>query len=152
MSSGTLCLAAGATAVLAAACTSARTPPNYSANSVAPASTKPAPTEPAPTEPAPTEPAPSVTHSFALSSSPPSGLSTARMSPLTSGPNIRPGEKPPVLDPLGRQHSSEGALIFTSYFIHTLDWGIATTDPSLLQNSALPSCQACARYVTTLRE
>jgi Family of unknown function (DUF6318) len=127
MSFGRARVVACAAVMLAAACTRGGTKPNYSPNSVLSALRTLAPPVTATSRP----------------SSRPSTVSTG---PRTTGPNVRPGEKPPVLDPLGTQRSSAGALLFADYFIRVLDWSLATTDPYLVQRLSLPTCQACAQY------
>lgn len=77
-------------------------------------------------------------------------VSAPRTGPLTTGPNVQPGEKPPVLPAEALQHTASGARIFGVYFVKALDWSIATTDPYLLRPIASPSCKACSRYVTDL--
>jgi len=71
-------------------------------------------------------------------------------SPATSGPNLRPGERPPAMPAAAKQHTQEGALAFAGYFIRALDWSIATTDPSLLVPISSPSCAACNSYISRL--
>jgi hypothetical protein len=73
----------------------------------------------------------------------------SRTGPLTTGPNVRPGEKPPVYPDLAKQHSANGALAFAIYFMKTFDWGYATNDPYLLEQLILPACRGCAEYVRT---
>ena len=71
-------------------------------------------------------------------------------SPATSGPNVRPGERPPAMPAAAKQHTQEGALAFAGYFIRALDWSIATTDPSSLVPISSPSCAACSSYISRL--
>src|SRR6476661_7031958 len=73
-------------------------------------------------------------------------------SPATSGPNVRPGERPPAMPAAARQHTQEGALAFAGYFIRALDWGIATTDPTSLEAMSAPDCKACHSYITELNK
>lgn len=94
------------------------------------------------------KPSPSPTPTATSNSATPSAApSPSRTGPLTSGPNVKPGETPPVLDKFAKQHSSAGALAFATYFIKALDWSLATTDPYLLKQISAPSCQACQRYM-----
>jgi hypothetical protein len=72
--------------------------------------------------------------------------------PKTTGPGVRPGEKPPVLDAIAKEHSSTGAIEFAVYYIKALDWSLATTDPYLLKQISAPSCKACAGYIKALGE
>jgi hypothetical protein len=71
--------------------------------------------------------------------------SPTQTGPLTTGPNVRPGEKPPELAPIGREHNDAGATVVGAYYFKALDWTIATNDDWLLAHLALPSCEACAR-------
>src|SRR5207244_3432701 len=66
--------------------------------------------------------------------------------PLTTGPNVRPGEKPPVLKAIAKQHTSIGAMAFAQYYIQAKDWSIATMDTYLLKQIALPSCTTCKEW------
>ena len=72
--------------------------------------------------------------------------------PKTTGAGVRPGEKPPVLDAIAKEHSSTGALEFAVYYIKALDWSLATTDPYLLKQISAPGCKACEGYVNALNE
>jgi hypothetical protein len=132
MSFGRVRATAGAAAMLAAACTGGGTKTSYSTNPIVSAAS--------------TTLAPPVLPTSPPSSRPP----TARTGPLTTGPNVRPGEKPPVLDALGNQRTTAGALVFAGYFIRALDWSIATTDPYLLEKLSLPSCRTCQGYIWRL--
>ena len=64
----------------------------------------------------------------------------------TTGPNIRPGEKPPALTAGAKMHSAAGALAFTIVWVRALDWGYATTDSTLARELFLPSCTQCERF------
>ena len=79
-------------------------------------------------------------------------LSPSRTGPLTSGPNVKPGETPPALNDFAKQHNSAGALAFATYFIKALDWSLATSDPYLLQQISAPSCKSCAAYISRLSQ
>jgi hypothetical protein len=72
--------------------------------------------------------------------------SPSQTGPLTTGPNVRPGEKPPEFPALAR-HAVTGAILFARYYVLALDWSIATTDSYLVRAISLPSCKACARVV-----
>ncbi len=78
------------------------------------------------------------THSMAPPSTPPA---------ISTGPNVRPGEKPPTLDPVGKANTAAGALAFADYWMRTLDWGYATTDSSLAKGAFSPVCTDCARFM-----
>ena len=89
------------------------------------------------------------------SSSTPVTASPTPTGPLTTGPGVLPGEKPPVLTAEAKKHTSTGALAFAVYFVKALDWSVATNDAYLVQQIAAPRCTACARdinAVTTLRK
>lgn len=84
---------------------------------------------------------------------PATGAPTASPTPtglLTTGPGVRPGEKPPILNKAATVHDSTGAISYGRYFVQALDWSLATTDPYLLVQAGLPSCQTCARYESRL--
>jgi hypothetical protein len=101
--------------------------------------------------PAPSQPSTSVTTTPPLSSAVTSIAATPpapRTGPLTTGPNVRPGEKPPVLPPLTQQHKPDGALAFARYYYQILDWSIATNDGYLLSSVSAPGCKSCARYLS----
>jgi hypothetical protein len=70
--------------------------------------------------------------------------------PKTTGAGVRPGEKPPVLDPIAKEHSRIGAHEFAVYYIRALDWSKATTDPYLLRQISAPSCAACRTDIDNL--
>jgi len=63
--------------------------------------------------------------------------------PISTGPNVRPGEKPPTLPAVGKTNTAAGALAFADYWMRTLDWGYATTDSSLAKAAFLPTCSNC---------
>jgi hypothetical protein len=67
--------------------------------------------------------------------------------PKTTGAGVRPGEKPPVLDAIAKEHSRTGALEFAVYYVKALDWSLATTDPYLLKQISAPSCKTCEGYI-----
>jgi hypothetical protein len=74
----------------------------------------------------------------------------ARTGPLSTGPGVQPGEKPPVLNEDAKQHTPAGALLFANYYIRALDWSFATNDSYLLKAISSPTCPACNRYITAL--
>jgi hypothetical protein len=90
---------------------------------------------------------PKPTPSAPASSPPTTALSTAPTGPLTTGPGVQPGEKPPVLSDAARQHTSAGALLFADYYVRALDWSVATNDTYLLEQISAPSCTACQRNI-----
>lgn len=81
-----------------------------------------------------------------------SSVAPSRTGPLTTGPNVRPGEKPPVLSPIARQHSRAGAIEFAVYYIKALDWSQATSDPYLLVPISARSCVSCQANIRSLRQ
>jgi hypothetical protein len=72
--------------------------------------------------------------------------------PKTTGAGVRPGERPPVLDAIAKEHSSTGALEFAVYYVKALDWSLATTDPYLLKQVSAASCKTCEGYIEALSE
>jgi hypothetical protein len=68
-----------------------------------------------------------------------------RTGPLPTGPNVRPGEKPPVLPAGARKRTDFGASLFGAYYFRALDWTIATNDDYLIRRISLDSCSACTR-------
>jgi hypothetical protein len=71
---------------------------------------------------------------------------------LTTGPNVAPGEKPPALAPIAREHSSVSAIEFAVYYIKALDWSQATTDPYLLEQISAPGCSSCQASIHSLEK
>jgi hypothetical protein len=55
-----------------------------------------------------------------------------------------------VLPAVAKTHTATGAKSFATYFVQAVDWGIATTDPSLIAAVSAPSCRACSGYVQSL--
>jgi len=62
--------------------------------------------------------------------------------PLT-GHNVRPGEKPPVYPAAARATDQAGANAFAEFFMKTLDWAYATTNPSYMKHYYGPTCGQC---------
>ena len=84
--------------------------------------------------------APTATASASVRSPYPSDV------PLT-GRNTMPGEKPPVYPEAARADTQTGANAFAEFFIQTLDWAYATTNPSYMKHYSGPSCGLCAGLV-----
>jgi hypothetical protein len=84
------------------------------------------------------------------SGSTPATTSPTPTGPLTTGPGVLPGEKPPVLSPEAKQHTPAGALAFAAYYFKAYDWGVATTDPYLIERIGASSCTACRTYIDQL--
>jgi Family of unknown function (DUF6318) len=62
----------------------------------------------------------------------------------TTGPNTRPGEKPPVMPLEATQHNARGARAFATFFIKTIDWGYATTSSAYMRHYFdNKTCVAC---------
>ena len=70
--------------------------------------------------------------------------------PLT-GHNLKPGEKPPLYPAAARARTQEGANAFAEFFMRTLDWAYATTNPSYLMHYSGPSCGLCNDLATEIR-
>ncbi|HZC71511.1 MAG TPA: DUF6318 family protein, partial [Jatrophihabitans sp.] len=81
---------------------------------------------------------------YSISSSP------TAPSVATTGPNVRPGEKPPTLPAAGRTNTPAGAAVFASFYIRALDWGYATMDSTLAKSLFAPSCRGCARFASII--
>jgi hypothetical protein len=62
--------------------------------------------------------------------------------PLT-GHNVRPGEKPPVYPAAAAERSQAGANAFAEFFMRTLDWAYATTNPSYAHHYSGATCGLC---------
>jgi len=67
--------------------------------------------------------------------------------PLT-GHNLRAGEKPPLYPAAARARTQDGANAFAEFFMRTLDWAYATTNPSYLKHYSGPSCGLCNGLAT----
>lgn len=91
-------------------------------------------------------PSPSTPVSQSTTTSP----TPARTGPLTTGPNVRPGEKPPAFPDLARQHTDTGAVAFAGYYFKAFDWSYATNDAYLLRNLSLSSCGGCRASIRTI--
>ena len=70
--------------------------------------------------------------------------------PKTTGAGVRPGEHPPVLDAIAKQHSAVGAHEFAVYYIRALDWSTATSDPYMLKSISAPGCTSCQLDIDNL--
>jgi hypothetical protein len=70
--------------------------------------------------------------------------------PLT-GKNLNAvGETPPVMPVLATKHTAEGAVAFARFFMQTIDWGYATSDPAYMNHYFEESCTQCLNYRTFL--
>ena len=92
-------------------------------------------------------PVPTTTASHTGPSATPSPVRTG---PLTTGPGVLPGEKPPVEHELATVHSQAGGYAFATYFMEALSWSIATNDGWLVDELSSPQCATCKRYLQTI--
>ncbi|MEO6700962.1 MAG: DUF6318 family protein [Jatrophihabitantaceae bacterium] len=114
-----------AVVVMVAGCTGGSAGPNRSTASVGTATSGVATTSLVPTPtPTPTSPYPADV-------------------PLT-GHNVKPGEKPPTYPDAAKARSQAGANAFAEFFMRTLDWAYATTNPSYMKHYYAPSCGQCS--------
>jgi hypothetical protein len=67
--------------------------------------------------------------------------------PLT-GHNVKPGEKPPVYPTAAHARTQAGANAFAEFFMKTLDWAYATTNPSYMKHYYGPTCGQCSGLST----
>jgi hypothetical protein len=67
--------------------------------------------------------------------------------PLT-GHNVKPGEKPPLYPAAAKVRSQAGANAFAEFFMRTLDWAYATTNPSYMKHYYASSCGLCSGLAT----
>ena len=67
--------------------------------------------------------------------------------PLT-GHNVKPGEKPPLYPAAAKVRSQAGANAFAEFFMRTLDWAYATTNPSYHEALLRSSCGLCSGLAT----
>lgn len=90
--------------------------------------------------------------------SPPSAPGTASASPSASavypadvpltGHNVKPGEKPPLYPAAANARTQAGANAFAEFFMRTLDWAYATTNPSYMKHYYGPTCGLCSGIAT----
>jgi hypothetical protein len=119
-------MAVGAALVaVMAACTGHAAGSNPSSASVAPPVSTSAPTSP---RPSPSSPYPADV-------------------PLT-GHNVKPGEKPPLYPAAASSRSQAGANAFAEFFMRTLDWMYATTNPAYPKHYFASSCGLCSGLTT----
>lgn len=67
--------------------------------------------------------------------------------PLT-GHNVNRGEKPPVYPAAAKARTQAGANAFAEFYLHTLDWAYATTNPSYMRHYNGASCGLCNGLAT----
>jgi hypothetical protein len=93
------------------------------------------------------QPAPTFTPTFTFSDPRGTGSPAPSTTVATTGPNVRPGEKPPVLPPVARTNTALGATEFAKFWMEALDWGYATTDSTLARAYFAPSCTDCTLFM-----
>jgi len=71
--------------------------------------------------------------------------------PLT-GHNVKPGEKPPVYPAAANARTQAGANAFAEFFMRTLDWAYATTNPSYMKHYFGPTCGLCSGIATGINK
>jgi hypothetical protein len=92
-----------------------------------------------------------VQSSPSTSAAPAAPTATARSYPVDvplTGHNVRPGEKPPLYPAAAKAHTQAGANAFAEFYMHTLDWAYATTNPSYMKHYTGPSCGLCTGLAT----
>ena len=85
--------------------------------------------------------------STVTTSSVPSSTASESPSVATTGPNVLPGARPPVMPEFAKQHTAEGAMVFVSYVIRALDWGYSTADAAIMKPLYAAECVPCAKQV-----
>jgi len=65
-----------------------------------------------------------------------------------TGHNVKPGEQPPVYPVAALAKTQAGANAFAKFFMQTLDWAYATTNPSYMKHYYGPTCGLCASLAT----
>lgn len=138
---------AGALTVLVSGCTGEARPNSTTAPA---ASTAPSTGTASSTSTAPTLTSVSPSGSTPTSASP-TGQEYPANVPLT-GHNLKPGEKPPLYPAAARARTQEGANAFAEFFLRTLDWAYATTNPSYMRHYFGPSCGLCHDLATEIRQ
>lgn len=68
----------------------------------------------------------------------------------TTGPNTKPGERPPVMPIAATKHSAAGAQAFAKFFMETIDWGYATIDGAYIRHYAARGCSTCVSLAAGL--
>lgn len=64
------------------------------------------------------------------------------------GHNVKPGEKPPVYPAAANARTQAAANAFAEFYMHTLDWAYATTNPSYMKHYNGASCGQCQGLAT----
>ena len=96
------------------------------------------------------QPAQGDTSTPTLSTYSPPTYATAPAStpPITTGPNVRPGEKPPTFPASLEKNLPSAAGTFAVYWLQTIDWGYATVDSTLARRAFSPVCTNCTRFMS----
>jgi hypothetical protein len=71
--------------------------------------------------------------------------------PLT-GHNVKPGEKPPRYPAAARARTQDGANAFAEFYMRTVDWAYATTNPSYMKHYSAASCGLCNGLATGIHK
>jgi uncharacterized protein DUF6318 len=88
--------------------------------------------------------------STVTTSSAPSSTISESPSVATTGPNVLPGARPPVMPDFAKRRTADGAVVFVSYVIHALDWGYSTSDSTLYRLASDDSCTQCEAAMNML--
>jgi hypothetical protein len=64
----------------------------------------------------------------------------------TTGPNMRRGEKPPVMPQSATGHTGAGAQAFAVFFVRTIDWGFATLSGAYIRHVSGGGCVGCRSF------
>jgi hypothetical protein len=96
---------------------------------------------------APADPAPTTSTPPTSASPTPTPRPYPADVPLT-GHNVKPGEKPPLYPAAAKARTQAGANAFAEFYMRTLDWAYATTNPSYMKHYTGPSCGLCNGLAT----
>jgi hypothetical protein len=91
------------------------------------------------------------TSAAASTSTAPSSTTSAQPYPADvplTGHNVKPGEKPPLYPAAAKARTQAGANAFAEFYLRTLDWAYATTNPSYMRHYTAPSCGLCNDLAT----
>ncbi|HET7736912.1 MAG TPA: DUF6318 family protein [Nocardioidaceae bacterium] len=80
---------------------------------------------------------------------------TVRPAPLpTESETVAPtpGNRPPILDPVGDTHTPAGIENVARYFIDTITFAIQTGDTSLLRQASTRECKSCRAIANNIEE
>ncbi len=82
------------------------------------------------------------------STTPTAPSTSASPSVATTGPNVRPGEKPPMLSKYGAMNTRLGSLEFGNYWMRAVDWAYATMDTALARSIMSSKCTGCNKLLS----